>query len=122
MKMTMKPTKFNALTIVAVLAFSLATPARATETPSPEKVREEQAYTLGSAAYVWGFTMNELYRARSIQLAKPGIVVNKFDHFRVLMTPELARKAGVVRSNSPPVKVFIMWLKQQTTNQASIHS
>ena len=65
-----------------------------------EKVREEQAYTLGTAAYLWGFTMNELYRVRSVHLAKSGNAVNRFDHLRVLMTPELARKVGVVRANS----------------------
>ncbi len=65
-----------------------------------EKVREEQAYALGTAAYLWGFTMNELYRVRSVHLAKPGNAVNRFDHLRVLMTPELARRVGVVRANS----------------------
>jgi hypothetical protein len=71
-----------------------------TEIPSPEKIREEQAYTLGTAAYLWGFTMNELYRVRSLSLAKPGNAINQFEHVRVLMTRELARKVGVVRANS----------------------
>jgi hypothetical protein len=65
-----------------------------------EKIREEQAYTLGTAAYLWGFTMNELYRVRSVHLSKPGNAVNRFDHVHALMTPELARRVGVVRANS----------------------
>lgn len=75
-------------------------PARGAEILSSEKIREEQAYTLGTAAYLWGFTMNELYRVRSAALAKPGNAINKFEHVRALMTPELARKVGVVRANS----------------------
>lgn len=69
-------------------------------TETAEKLREERAYTLGTAAYMWGFTMNELYRVRSASLAKPGNAINKFEHVRALMTPELARKVGVVRANS----------------------
>ncbi len=67
---------------------------------SPEKVREEHAYTLGTSAYLWGFTMNELYRVRSTALAKPGAAVNKFDHIRTLLTPEQAHKVNVVRANN----------------------
>jgi hypothetical protein len=68
---------------------------------SPEKVCEEQAYTLGTTAYLWGFTMNELYRFRSTALAKPGAAVNKFDHNRTLLTPEQAHVINVVRANNP---------------------
>ncbi len=67
---------------------------------SPDQVRGEQAYTLGTSAFLWGFTMNELYRVRSVSLAKPGNAINRFEHVRALMTPELARKVGVVRANS----------------------
>ena len=56
----------------------------------------------GHTAYLWGFTMNELYRVRSVHLAKSGDAVNRFDHVRALMTPELARRVGVVRANSAP--------------------
>ena len=44
--------------------------------------------------------MNELYRVRSHSLATPGAAVNTFTHRRALLTPEMARKGGVVRSNS----------------------
>ena len=44
--------------------------------------------------------MNELYRTRSHALATPGAAVNTFSHRRALLTPEMARKGGVVRSNS----------------------
>ncbi len=63
-------------------------------------IAEERAYALGVAAYLWGFTMNELYRVRSTALARPGGAVNAFFHRRELMTPEQARAGGVVRSNS----------------------
>ena len=68
--------------------------------PSADTIREERAYMLGTAAYLWGFTMNELYPARSHALATPGAAVNTFAHRRALLTPEMARKGGVVRSNS----------------------
>ena len=67
---------------------------------SPDKIREERTYALGTAAYLWGFTMNELYRVRSHALAEPGAAVNTLAHSRALLTPEAARKGGVVRSNS----------------------
>ncbi len=69
------------------------------ESPSADRIREERAYTLGTTAYLWGFTMNELYRVRSHSLATPS-AVNTFAHRRALLTPEMARKGGVVRSNS----------------------
>ncbi len=53
-------------------------------TPSADTIREERAYPLGTAAYLWGFTMNELYRTRSHALATPGAAVNTFSHRRVL--------------------------------------
>jgi hypothetical protein len=53
--------------------------------------------------------MDELYRVRSASLAKPGATLNKFDHFRVLMTPESARKLGVVRANSATL-YSLAWL------------
>ena len=83
--------------------------ALAAETPSPDKIREQQSYTLGTAAYLRGFTMNELYRVRSVHVAKPGNAVNRFDHVRVLATPELARRYGVVRANSATL-YSLAWL------------
>jgi hypothetical protein len=79
------------LTTLVALTPALAGPAPAQEAPSAEKIGEEQAYTLGTAANLWGFTMNELYRVRSAFLAKPGNAVNRFDHVRALRTPKLAR-------------------------------
>ena len=69
-------------------------------TPTVEKIREEQAYTLGTAAFLWGFTMNELYRVRSVHVDKQGVPVNTFLHNREVTTAEIARKQGVVRPNS----------------------
>src|SRR5690242_14934466 len=57
-----------------------------------EKIREEQAYTLGTAAFLWGFTMNELYRVRSAHVDKQGVPANTFLHNREVTTPEIARK------------------------------
>lgn len=95
-----RPHRIIAAALVGALALAAPVPLHCQDAPSTDKVREEQAYTLGTAAYLWGFTMNELYRVRSVHLAKPGNTVNRFDHLRVLMTPELARKVGVVRANS----------------------
>lgn len=77
--------------------------------PSPKSVREEHAYTLGTSAFLWGFTMNELYRVRSNSLAKPGAAVNKFDHNRTLLTPEEAHAINVVRANNATL-YSIAWL------------
>jgi hypothetical protein len=74
-----------------------------------EKIREEQAYVLGTAAFLWGFTMNELYRARSNHVDKQGVPLNTLNHARELMTPEGARKLGVVRPNSATL-YSIGWL------------
>src|SRR5262245_34937734 len=93
------------LTVTALLAAStllgwLATDVHAqgqATTATAEKTREEQAYTLGTAAFLWGFTMNELYRVRSAHVDKQGVPVNTFLHNREVTTPEIARKQGVVR-------------------------
>jgi hypothetical protein len=45
---------------------------------------------LGTPAFLWGFTMNDLYRVRPSSLAKPDNPLHTFDHSGVLMTPELA--------------------------------
>jgi hypothetical protein len=49
-----------------------------------EKIREEQAYTLGTAAFLWGFTLNELYRVRSGFVDAQGVPINAFVHNREL--------------------------------------
>ena len=63
------------------------------------KIIEEQAYTLGTSAYLWGYTMNELYRVRDNFLKQKGNELNKFNHFQTLLTPSLAREMGVVSAN-----------------------
>jgi hypothetical protein len=78
-------------------------------TPTVEKIREEQAYTLGTAAFLWGFTMNELYRVRSAHVDKQGAALNAFVHNREVTTPEIARKMGVVRPNSATL-YSLAWL------------
>ena len=73
------------------------------ETPpglSPGQLAEERAFAFGTTAVLWGFTLNELYRVRSAVVSRPGGGVNRFFHRDVLLTPEQARKGGVVRSNS----------------------
>lgn len=37
---------------------------------SDDKLHEERAYTLGTAAFIWGFPMNELYRVRAKSLSQ----------------------------------------------------
>lgn len=101
--------KTKTIIAAALLCVLALTTVQAQDAPRAEKIREEQAYTLGTSAYVWGFTMNELYRVRSEFLAKPGNAVNKFEHIRALMTPELARKVGVVRANSATL-YSVAWL------------
>jgi hypothetical protein len=39
-----------------------------TENPSAERLREEHAYTLGTSAFLRGFTMNEVYRTKALWL------------------------------------------------------
>ena len=68
--------------------------ALAQDAPRAEKIREEQAYTVGTSAYVWGFTMNELYRIRSAFLATPGNAVNKFEHIRELVRIQPGSRRG----------------------------
>jgi hypothetical protein len=74
-----------------------------------DQIREEKAYALGTAAFLWGFTMNELYRVRSRHVDTQGVPVNTFTHMRELTTPEIARKIGVVRPNSATV-YSLAWL------------
>ena len=66
------------------------------------KVREEQAYTLGTSAYTWGFTMTELYRVRDMTLKTFG-AFNTFFHVRELADPETTRASGVVSANNATV-------------------
>ena len=65
---------------------------------SGDKLHEERAYTLGTAAFIWGFPMNELYRVRAKSVSQ-GHKVNAFNHARKLFTAEQAIKLGVVRAN-----------------------
>ncbi len=65
---------------------------------SDDKLREERAYTLGTTAFTWGFTMNELYRVRDTFLKKGKL--NAFANIRELLTYEVAKKVEVVRANS----------------------
>jgi hypothetical protein len=53
----------------------------AQEKMDESKIREEQAYTLGTSAYTWGFTMTELYRVRDMTLKTFG-AFNTFFHVR----------------------------------------
>jgi hypothetical protein len=57
-----------------------------------DKVLEEQAYTLGTQAYIFGFTLNELYRSMYEIVIDPKregkASVNEFNHIRDLATPE----------------------------------
>ena len=53
---------FRYAILTFALFFTLAPITSAQEMNDGRSVREEQAYTLGTAAYTWGFTMTELYR------------------------------------------------------------
>jgi hypothetical protein len=75
---------------------------------SGDKLHEERAYTLGTAAFIWGFPMNELYRVRAKSVSQ-GHKVNTFNHARKLFTAEQAIKLGVVRANSATLYSFA-WL------------
>ena len=66
---------------------------------TPEQIREEQAYTLGTAAFAWGFTMTELYRVRHESLSVFGCF-NKFVHLRQLLNAAASRQTGVVSANN----------------------
>ena len=73
----------------------------AQEEMDESKVREEQAYTLGTSAYTWGFTMTEIYRVRDMQIKAFG--ANTFFHIRELADPETSRASGVVSANNATV-------------------
>jgi hypothetical protein len=78
--------------------------------PPLEKILEEQAYMLGMSAYLWGYTMNELYRLRSNFLAaRHSVGLNRWEHFRDLIGPESAHRLGVVRP-SPATLYSNAWL------------
>ncbi len=66
------------------------------------KIREEQAYTLGTTAYAWGFTMTDLYLVRDLTL-KAFDAHNTFAHFRNLADPVTSRAGGVVSANNATV-------------------
>jgi hypothetical protein len=74
----------------------------AQEKMDESKIREEQAYTLGTSAYTWGFTMTEIYRVRDMQIKAFG-AVNTFSHIRGLADPEATRAGGVVSANNATV-------------------
>jgi hypothetical protein len=100
------------LCILIVVPFALE-PAlvpitNAQDTNDGTKVREEQAYTLGTAAFSWGFTMTELYRVRDVTVRKFD-AFNKFIHFRELAEPESSRASGVVSANNATL-YSIAWL------------
>lgn len=90
----------------AFLAFALvivlAPVTIAQETNDEIKIREEQAYTLGTTAYTWGFTITELYRVRDMAIRAFG-AFNKFFHFRELAEPVSSRASGVVYANNATV-------------------
>ena len=75
---------------------------------SDDKLHEERAYTLGTAAFIWGFPMNELYRVRAKSVSQ-GNKLNSFHHLRKLIDAELAIKQGVVRANSATL-YSLAWL------------
>ena len=74
----------------------------AQEKNDESNIREEQAYTLGTSAYTWGFTMTEIYRVRHMQIKAFG-AVNTFFHIRELADPETTRASGVVSANNATV-------------------
>ncbi len=73
--------KINILIVFALLILIQSSFAFAQETMDESKVREEQAYTLGTSAYTWGFTMTELYRVRDITLKTFGVFNTSFHEF-----------------------------------------
>jgi hypothetical protein len=69
----------NNIRIVFTLLILIQSPfAFAQEDTDESKVREEQAYTLGTSAYTWGFTMTELYRVRDMTLRPSGHLTPSF--------------------------------------------
>lgn len=94
----------KALTFVVsfALVLALVPVLSAQDTNDEGKIREEQAYTLGTTAYVWGFTMIELYRVRDMTLRALD-AHNKFFHHRDLAEPVSSRAGGVVSANNATV-------------------
>ena len=89
--------KLNSL--IGLLVFCTVSFSYGQDAPTRDKIIEEQAYTLGTSAYLWGYTMNELYRNRDNFLKQEGNELNKFNHFQTLLTPSLAKEMGVVSAN-----------------------
>jgi len=90
------------LSSLLMIAFT-CTVLLAQEKPSPkiDKALEEQAYTLGTQAYIYGYTLNELYRTM-YELAidpkrKTKGSVNEFNHIRNVAT---AKDDWVVTPNN----------------------
>jgi len=102
----MRSVGHSILTFALLFAFAPITSAQ--EAIKETSVREEQAYTLGTAAYTWGFTMTELYRVRDMTLRATD-ALNKFAHYRKLADPESTRAAGVVSANNATL-YSIAWL------------
>lgn len=75
---------------------------------SAEKLREEYAYTIGTAAFIWGLPSMELYRVGDRWLSQGG-KVNTFQHACTLFTPEVAGKLGVVWANTATL-YSLSWL------------
>jgi len=92
--------KFLFVGQVLVAAFLVQPHSAIGEDDLQGKLVEEQAYTLGTTAYVWGYTMNELYRVRDHFLKQKGNSLNRFSHFQQLLTPKLAKEMGVVSANN----------------------
>ena len=90
------------------LCLALAPMTSAQDTDDGRSVREEQAYTLGTAAYTWGFTVTELYRVRDMTLGAND-ALNKFAHLRALSDPATSRAVGVVSANNATV-YSVAWL------------
>jgi hypothetical protein len=98
----MNVTKINYSVIFTLLILIQSSFAFAQEKKDESKIREEQAYTLGTSAYTWGFTMTELYRARDMTLKTFG-AFNTFFHVRELGDPATTRASGVVSANNATV-------------------
>ncbi|MBC2744502.1 MAG: DUF1254 domain-containing protein [Desulfosarcina sp.] len=98
----------NDVILAFALVLALASTTTAQDTNDGRKVREEQAYTLGTAAYTWGFTMTELYRVRDMTLEMQD-ALNRFAHARELSDPETSRAGGVVSANNATL-YSVAWL------------
>jgi len=83
--------------LVGMIAYPADAQAKQT---AENPVLEEQAYTLGTSAYLWGFPMTELYRVRDHFLKQKGNRLNRFSHFQTLLTAKTAREMGVVSANN----------------------